>query len=289
MGGSFYCDCCSETISKKRWHCTQCPDFDLCRKCHKKQVFKDAKSGKWHVTGHVMTIHYDGPTDQERYNFRLSFLKELKGEEMITEEALNKMDEKNRQIYLEEITVCPDDGQVPPEVPPDSSQVPPDSGQVPPESGVSTANIQDRKLSLEALMLLEMLDKSEDLTLEQLQKLWDKYDVDKNGVLDRDEANNFFRDLENATVSVFSKTVGSAGPMGELLSAVTDVAVTISDADPLKYAEEYKKLDKDRNGTIDFNEFKLFLKEQVQSTAETRKASEAMKDVANVMNNCAQQ
>jgi len=152
--------------------------------------------------------------------------------------------------------------------------------------------VKNSKLSVEALLLLEMLDKSEDLVTSKLQELWHKYDLDKNGVLDFQAAVFFFTDLADASLALITK---SLGPLGVLATATAEMANSIipvigPDFNQLKYGAHYKALDANGDGTIDFGEFVAFLKQQVKETAKSRQQREEMKQVTQIMEGgCAQQ
>jgi hypothetical protein len=49
-GHRFECDSCCDDIKETRFHCTKCPDLDLCSKC-----FKGAPGGQEPVCGHRKT------------------------------------------------------------------------------------------------------------------------------------------------------------------------------------------------------------------------------------------
>jgi hypothetical protein len=46
------CDVCNEWIAGTRFHCAECPDYDLCDKCHGKDVADDAAQG--HKASHSL-------------------------------------------------------------------------------------------------------------------------------------------------------------------------------------------------------------------------------------------
>jgi len=147
---------------------------------------------------------------------------------------------------------------------------------------------KNTKLSIEALVLLEMFDKSEELVTSKLQDLWYKYDTDKNGVLDFQEAVFFFKDLEGASLAFISQSLGSLGAIATAAAEMTNNVIS-ANLDQLKYGEQYKALDANGDGTIDFGEFVAFLKHQVKETAKSRQQREEIKQVTQIVDGCVQQ
>jgi len=46
----YICDNCEEIIEEKRWHCSECEEFDLCETCH-----EDREEPETHSADHDMT------------------------------------------------------------------------------------------------------------------------------------------------------------------------------------------------------------------------------------------
>jgi len=194
------------------------------------------------------------PTNADRFEWRRSLLRSLVADGHITKQQYRAKIKENRVKFEHEQAVKP---------------------------------VKNSKLSVEALLLLEMLDKSEDLVTSKLQELWHKYDLDKNGVLDFQEAVFFFTDLEDASLALITQSLGSLGAIAA--STAKDVMGS-PDFNQLKYGNHYKALDANGDGTIDFGEFVAFLKQQVKETAKSRQQREELKQVTQIMDNgCAQQ
>lgn len=234
-----------------------------------------------------MSIHWEGcPSDEQRYQWRRDILQNLFEEGIITKELLDAKVNANRLRFPDETEQKATDPDIPPEP---SAEKPAEPTEEKPAEPTAP------KLSMEALVLLEILDKSEELALEKLQGLWEKYDTDKNGVLDFKEAIFFFEDLENATVTLYKQMM--LGQPKELMASFNKdkenekalvAGSDTKDFEQLKYGEQYKLLDKDGNGTIDFGEFTSYMKQAVKDSTKTR---EEMKEALKLLSapECAQQ
>ena len=83
-----------------------------------------------------------------------------------------------------------------------------------------------------------------------------------------DEA--FITQVAEKYLAYYDKNKSSSSEKKEILKIMTDIAKVFYGCEPEKAAIEtqFKKLDKDKNQILDFNEFKVFIQEYIKMLIE---------------------
>jgi len=126
-------------------------------------------------------------------------------------------------------------------------------------------------LTKEVHLFFKMLDTSEELVISKTRVLWDKYDTNKNGNLEFDEAQKFFKDFEEANLRV----LGAPVPKEE------------DRQDGTRFGTLYDEIDTNHSGGIDFDEFVTWLKKKKDEVQMIKKFTPAVEDLAKAMENLA--